>query len=68
MNDDSPDEASAQKMRMMQRIRDKSFVTQNKKRFFGKDEGMSRWVGTSINFEAPFTDKVGVKLSKKLKR
>ena len=60
--------AFANRMKIMQRIRDKSFVGKNKKRFYGKDEGMSRWVGSSINFEAPITENVGVKISKKLRK
>lgn len=49
----------------LQRIKNRSFINHNKKRTYGTDEQMKRWVGTSINFEEPRVDKVSIKLSKK---
>ncbi len=52
--------------KMLQRIKERSLVERNKRRTFGKEEGMKRWVGSSINFEEPKVDKISVKLSKKI--
>lgn len=53
---------------MLQRVKNQSFISHNKRRTFGNEELMKRWVGSSINFEEPRVDKVSVKLSKKVKR
>ena len=52
----------------MQRLNEQSFVKRNKRRTYGKNELMARWVGSSINFEEPKVEQISVKPSKKIIR
>ena len=43
----------AYKAKLMKKLNERSFIGGNKRRTYSKHEGMSRWVGTSIDFNAP---------------
>ena len=66
MIDNTIDDSLRQKY--LTRVKNQSFINNNKRRTFLNNEGMKRWVGSTINFEDPKVEKVSIKLSKKLKR
>ena len=54
----------SQKILMLQRAKNASFISGNKRRDYRKDQVYNRWVGSSINFNEPELEKIQVKLSK----